>query len=97
MSTRVLLKQFQSPGDILMLTAAVRDLKTHKPEWKINVETSCPEIWLNNINLSPSVTESNADFVINSDYKHEVNKSNQDQEKQLLGRVYQPQFQRRRC
>jgi ADP-heptose:LPS heptosyltransferase len=77
MSTRVLLKQFQSPGDILMLTAAVRDLKTHKPEWKINVETSCPEIWLNNINLSPSVTESNADFVINSDYKHEVNKSNQ--------------------
>jgi ADP-heptose:LPS heptosyltransferase len=77
MSTRVLLKQFQSPGDILMLTSAVRDLKTHKPDWKINVITSCPEIWYNNINLSPSVTENNADFVIDADYKHEVNKSNQ--------------------
>ncbi len=77
MSTSVLLKQFQSPGDILMLTAAVRDLKTFKPSWKINVHTSCPELWENNINLSPSIKEEYADFVIDSDYKHEVNKSHQ--------------------
>jgi len=77
MSTKVFIKQYQSPGDILMLTAAIRDLKAHRPDWKINVSTSCPEIWHNNLNLSPSLKEEDADYVISSDYKYEINKSNQ--------------------
>lgn len=45
---KVLFKNYQSPGDILMLTAAVRDLKLSHPEVEIGVSTSCPEIWENN-------------------------------------------------
>lgn len=45
---KVLFKNFQSPGDVLMITAAVRDLKLAHPEIEIDVDTSCPEIWENN-------------------------------------------------
>ena len=45
---RILFKNSQSPGDILMLSAAVRDLKLSHPEIEIGVSTSCGEIWENN-------------------------------------------------
>ncbi|MCD6434886.1 MAG: hypothetical protein J7L15_00635, partial [Clostridiales bacterium] len=45
---KVLFKNYQSPGDILMLTAAVRDLKLSHPNIQIGVDTSCKEIWENN-------------------------------------------------
>jgi len=35
-----------------MLTAAVRDLKSIRPEWSIDVRTSCPELWENNPHLT---------------------------------------------
>ncbi len=39
----------QSPGDIVMLTAAVRDLhKTYPRKFLTGVRTPCPDIWLNN-------------------------------------------------
>jgi len=50
---KVILANGQSPGDILMLTAAVRDLKLSHPEILIDVRTPCPEIWENNPYLTP--------------------------------------------
>jgi hypothetical protein len=45
---KVIFKNFQSPGDILMLTAAVRDLKLSHPKILIDVRTSASELWENN-------------------------------------------------
>lgn len=48
---KVLFKNYQSPGDIMMMTAAVRDLKSSHPNIEIGVSTSCSEIWDNNPNI----------------------------------------------
>ena len=50
---KIILKNYQSPGDIMMLTAAVRDLKKAHPEkFEIKMDTSCPAIWENNPYIS---------------------------------------------
>jgi ADP-heptose:LPS heptosyltransferase len=50
---KLVLKNTQSPGDIVMLTAAVRDLhRAHPGEFLVDVRTSCPDLWLNNPNLT---------------------------------------------
>src|SRR5688572_10065966 len=44
-----ILRNFQSPGDSLMLTAAVRDLHRSFPgEFQTDVRTACPALWENN-------------------------------------------------
>ena len=46
---RLKLSQFQSPGDICVLTAAIRDLHTAYPsQFTTELNTSCPAIWENN-------------------------------------------------
>lgn len=50
---RYILKNFQCPGDILMLSACVRDIKTWKPHFEISVRTSCEAIFENNPYLTP--------------------------------------------
>src|SRR5882724_5080500 len=46
---RLLLRNHQSPGDVLMLTAAVRDLhRAHPSRFLTAVDTSCPALWENN-------------------------------------------------
>src|SRR6476660_4985284 len=46
---RLILKSLFSPGDIVMLTAAVRDLHRCYPgQFQTDVQTRCPEIWENN-------------------------------------------------
>jgi ADP-heptose:LPS heptosyltransferase len=51
---KLLLRNFQSPGDILMLTAAVRDLHACYPgRFVTDVRTSCPDLWQNNPHLTP--------------------------------------------
>ena len=51
---KVILRNFQSPGDIIMLTAAVRDLhRCHPDEFLSDVRTSCPALWENNPYLTP--------------------------------------------
>ena len=50
---KVIFRNFLSPGDIMMLTAAVRDLKLSFPNFEIDVRTSCSEIWENNPYLTP--------------------------------------------
>lgn len=44
----LILKNMQSPGDIMMITACVRDLKKWYPDFQIDVRTSCDPIWENN-------------------------------------------------
>src|SRR4030095_5783072 len=51
---KLILRNFQSPGDILMLTAAVRDLHRSYPgQFQTDVRTPCPAIWENNPYLTP--------------------------------------------
>ena len=46
---RLVLKCSLSPGDIVMLTAAVRDLhRCHPGQFVTDVRTLCPDLWLNN-------------------------------------------------
>ena len=46
---RLLLKHFLSPGDVLMLTAVVRDLHLTFPgQYETDVETSCSDLWEHN-------------------------------------------------
>jgi ADP-heptose:LPS heptosyltransferase len=46
---KLLLQNDQEPGDILMLTAAVRDLHlSHPGQFKTAVKTPWPELWLHN-------------------------------------------------
>lgn len=45
---KIILKSDLSPGDILMLAAAVRDLKKANPNFLVDVQTSVPPIWENN-------------------------------------------------
>lgn len=53
---KLILRNHQSPGDILMLTAALRDLHRCAPEpLQTDVRTSCPALWENN----PHVTALN--------------------------------------
>ena len=49
---KILLKNHQSPGDIIMLTSAVRDLKAAQPTWAIGVDTVAMDIWDNNPHIT---------------------------------------------
>jgi hypothetical protein len=51
---KLILENFQAPGDLLMLTAAVRDLHMAYPgQFLTDVRTSCPALWENNPYLTP--------------------------------------------
>ena len=46
---KLILRNSQSPGDIVMLTAAVRDLHHCYPgQFQTDVRTPCPQLWENN-------------------------------------------------
>ena len=60
MSRKIILKQSQSPGDILTMTRAVVDLKQSYPDFEIDVRTPCPEIWENCPHIK-SLDESDAE------------------------------------
>jgi hypothetical protein len=50
----LILQNFLSPGDLVMLTAAVRDLHRCYPRQFItDVRTACPDLWLHNPHLTP--------------------------------------------
>lgn len=51
---KLILTNYQSPGDIVMLTAAVRDLHAcHPGRFLTDVRTSCPDLWEHNPHLTP--------------------------------------------
>jgi len=65
---KIIFKNHQSPGDILMLTAAVRDLKLSHPNILIDVKTSAGEIWENNPYLTPLDEKDLSVEIIKADY-----------------------------
>lgn len=65
----VILRNFQSPGDIVMLTAAVRDLHRSQPgKFGIDVRTPCPQLWENNPFITSIADDANDVEVIDCDY-----------------------------
>lgn len=71
----IFIEQWQSPGDIIMLTAAVRDLKLAYPALRINVATTAQEIWNNSPRLDPSLSRDEADAAIYAEYP-DINRCN---------------------
>jgi len=54
---KLVLANHQCPGDVLMLTAAVRDLHlTYPGKFLTNVTTSCPALWENNPYVTPNLS-----------------------------------------
>jgi ADP-heptose:LPS heptosyltransferase len=50
---RLILRSFQSPGDVVMLTAAVRDLHAaHPGQFVTDVRTSAEDLWLHNPHIT---------------------------------------------
>jgi ADP-heptose:LPS heptosyltransferase/SAM-dependent methyltransferase len=51
---RLVLRSFQSPGDVVMLTAAVRDLHAANPGvFQTDVRTTALDLWANNPHVTP--------------------------------------------
>src|SRR5436190_14427739 len=74
---RLLLRNGQSPGDIVMLTAAVRDLHlAHPGRYLTDVRTSCEALWENNPWLTPLVEDDPAVESIECEYPL-IHQSNQ--------------------
>jgi ADP-heptose:LPS heptosyltransferase len=67
--SKLILRNSQSPGDVLMLTAAVRDLQLCNPgRFAIDVRTACGALWENNPYLSPMADNDNEANVIDCEY-----------------------------
>ena len=98
---RILLECKLPPGDVLTLTAAVRDLhRAHPGRFAVNVRTAFPDIWKNSPYIDYGVTESNITRpVLNMQYKatldrarkthdtHFINGYREDLEKHLNLRI----------
>ena len=75
---KLILKNFQSPGDIVMLTAAVRDLhRCHPGEFLTDVRTSCPDLWHHNPHLTP-LSEDDPDVQVLDCHYPLIHRSNQE-------------------
>ncbi len=49
----ILLTHWRSPGDIVLMTGAVRDLtRSHPGEFEVHIASSCPELWQNNPHIT---------------------------------------------
>src|SRR5437899_2843687 len=74
---KLLLRNQQSPGDVLMLTAAVRDLhRAHPLKFQTAVDTRCAELWENNPHIAPLGAFGRPDRIIDCGYPlvHESNR-----------------------
>ncbi len=66
---KIILRHFRSPGDVLMLTAAVRDLAlSYSDSLQIDVRTPFPALWESNPYLTPLREEDPAVEVLDCDY-----------------------------
>jgi len=74
---KLILRNFQSPGDIVMLTAAVRDLHLCYPnQFVTDVRTPCPHLWENNPYITPIIESDPGVEVIDCQYPL-IHRSNQ--------------------
>ncbi|MDB5358562.1 MAG: ADP-heptose:LPS heptosyltransferase-like protein [Phycisphaerales bacterium] len=74
---KLLLVNHQSPGDVLMLTAAVRDLhRAHPGKFMTAMDTSCPPLWLNNPYVVGRRALGKPDRIVDCQYPlvHEANR-----------------------
>lgn len=77
MPEKLILRNFQSPGDIVMLTAAVRDLHHAYPRrFLTDVRTSCPALWEHNPHITPMPDDEPGVRVIDCEYPL-IHRSNQ--------------------
>ena len=59
----------QSPGNSVVLTTSIRDLKRANPGWKLNVGGGViRDFFQNNPNIDSSVTEKTADKIVTAEY-----------------------------
>ena len=65
---RLILRNGQSPGDLLTMTRAVGDLKAAYPDWEIDVESPCAAIWENNPHLTQLDPTTDGVEIIEVDY-----------------------------
>ena len=73
---KLLLRNSQCPGDVLMLTAAVRDLyRAHHSNFQLAVDTPYPELWENNPYIGPTEMMGEPDRIIDCEYPL-VNRAN---------------------
>ena len=74
---KLILKHFLSPGDVVMLTAAIRDLhRCHPGHFVTDVRTTCPQLWENNPYITP--IEDNAEDVTTIECHYPlINESNE--------------------
>ena len=78
MPKRLILRNFQSPGDIVMLTAAVRDLHVNYPgQFETDVRTPCPALWEHNPYITPLDEHAPDVEVVDCDYPL-IHRSNQE-------------------
>lgn len=81
--TKFILKNHQCPGDILMLSACIRDIKVWYPNMKIGIDTTCNDIFENNPHISdlrensPDVTKLKMDYEI-------IHQSNQNMNQHFI-------------
>lgn len=69
MPRRLILTCDQSPGDVVMMTAAVRDLHAANPgAFRTDVRTPAPQLWENNPHLSPLRDDDPSVWVIPMEY-----------------------------
>lgn len=74
---KLLLRNCQSPGDVLMLTAAVRDLHRAQPDRFVTaVQTSCPDLWRHNPYVVAANELGEPDRILDCQYPlvHEANR-----------------------
>jgi ADP-heptose:LPS heptosyltransferase len=75
---KLILRNYQSAGDIVMLSAAVRDLhRCHPGEFVTDVRTSCADIWQHNPYLTPLSDDDPEARVIDCHYPL-IHRSNQE-------------------
>jgi ADP-heptose:LPS heptosyltransferase len=66
---KLILSNFQSPGDLVMLTAAVRDLHLRYPgRFVTDIRSPCPQLWEHNPYLTPIAHEESGVQVIECEY-----------------------------
>lgn len=84
---KLILSNFQSPGDIVMLTAAVRDLHRCYPgQFITDVRTPCPDLWEYNPYITPLADDDPEAERIYCEYPL-IHKSNQEPNHFLHGFV----------
>lgn len=69
---KIVLRQGQSPGDILTFTNALGDLKRTYPHWLIDIRSPASEIWDNNPHLT-SLDENAPDVEVHSITYDDIN------------------------